>query len=97
MSPSPPEPLTAEDARILALEHGNIRGHTCKIVVVEGRRSVDEVRAHVAGRVHLAPPLLRRLAPEPRDGPPAWVDDETSTCRSTCARGPATVQFGRAS
>jgi len=32
------ELLSAEDARILALESGTVRGHTCKVIVIAGER-----------------------------------------------------------
>jgi diacylglycerol O-acyltransferase / wax synthase len=67
------ELLSAEDARILALESGNIRGHTCKVLVIAGARGVDEVRGHLAGRLDAVPRLKRRL--DPAAGPPAWSDD----------------------
>ena len=67
------EPLSAEDARILALESGTVRGHTCKVLVIGGEHEADEVREHVARRLDRVPRLTRRLAPGP--GPPAWADD----------------------
>ena len=66
-------PLSAEDARILALESGAIRGHTCKVMVIAGDRSADQLRAHLETRLGGAPQLTRRLDPAP--GPPAWDDD----------------------
>ena len=67
------EPLSAEDARILALKSGTVRGHTCKVLVIGGEHEADEVREHVARRLDRVPRLTRRLAPGP--GPPAWADD----------------------
>jgi diacylglycerol O-acyltransferase / wax synthase len=68
--------LSPEDAGILALESGTVRGHTCKVVVVGGAHSPAEVRAHLEPRLGLAPRLRQRLAPTPlRLAPPAWVDD----------------------
>jgi diacylglycerol O-acyltransferase len=78
----PLDRLSAEDVRILALEAGNIRGHVCKIVVLrpgEGRRvpTLDELRAHVDGRLDAAPRLRRRLIRSPfTAGSSLWVDDE---------------------
>ena len=70
------ERLSREDARILGLESGNVRGHTVKVFVVEGRHDVDAVRRHVAARLGAEPRLRQRLAPTPlRLAPPAWVDD----------------------
>jgi diacylglycerol O-acyltransferase / wax synthase len=66
------EPLSAEDAAILALEAGPVRGHTCKLVVLDGARGVADVRAHVGGRLGRERRLGLRLV----DGPaPAWAPD----------------------
>jgi diacylglycerol O-acyltransferase / wax synthase len=73
--------LSAEDVRILDLEAGNVRGHTCKLIVLEPRPgtplpSVDDLRAHIDARLDAAPRLRRRLVPTPlRLGPPVWADD----------------------
>ena len=67
------ELLSAEDARILALESGTIRGHTCKLIVIAGVRSAAEVRAQLEERLVSVPQLTRRL--DPAANPPAWVDD----------------------
>ena len=70
------ERLSREDARILGLESGNVRGHTVKVFLVEGRHDVDTVRRHVAARLGAEPRLRQRLAPTPLGlAPPAWVDD----------------------
>jgi hypothetical protein len=49
------ELLGAEDARILALESGTVRGHTCKVLVIAGERSAEQVRARLEER----PPPFR--------------------------------------
>jgi WS/DGAT/MGAT family acyltransferase len=67
------EPLSAEDARILALESGTIRGHTCKVIVLAGERSARQVREHLERRLHAVPRLMKRL--DPGTGPPAWSED----------------------
>jgi WS/DGAT/MGAT family acyltransferase len=67
------EPLTAEDARILALESGTIRGHTCKLIVIGGERSAEQIRAHLDGRLGAVPRLRRRL--DPAADAPVWIDD----------------------
>ena len=67
------ELLSAEDARILALESGTVRGHTCKVIVIAGERSAEQVRAHLAKRLAAVPRLTRRV--DPAAGPPAWNDD----------------------
>jgi WS/DGAT/MGAT family acyltransferase len=73
--------LTAEDARILKLEHGVIRGHTCKVLVLEGfggrpLPTLDALRAHVGARVGSAPRLRKRVVATPlRVANPVWLDD----------------------
>jgi diacylglycerol O-acyltransferase / wax synthase len=67
------ELLSAEDARILALESGTVRGHTCKVIVIAGERSAEQVRAHLEERLGAVPRLMQRL--DPGAGPPAWIDD----------------------
>jgi WS/DGAT/MGAT family acyltransferase len=72
--------LSAEDIRILNLETGNVRGHVCKVLVLEpGPRplpTVDDLRAHIDARLDAAPRLRRRLVKAPfRLGTPVWVDD----------------------
>jgi diacylglycerol O-acyltransferase len=67
------EQLSAEDARILALESGTIHGHTCKVIVAGGEHGPDEVRAHLSQRLAAFPRLRQRLAQSP--DAPAWVDD----------------------
>lgn len=73
-----PEVLTAEDLQMLALEAGNVVGHTCKVVVLQRTDdqaiSTADVRDHVAARVARAPRLTRRLGRD-GDGRPAWVAD----------------------
>ena len=72
-APMTRELLSAEDARILALESGTVRGHTCKVIVIAGERSAQQVRAHLETRIGAVPRLTRRL--DPAMGPPAWDDD----------------------
>lgn len=72
------EPLNREDARILELESGPIRGHTLKILVVEGPEdpSGRALRAEIAQRLPDVPRWRQRLVPAP--GTPtglAWQDD----------------------
>src|SRR3954454_18941720 len=66
------ERLTAEDARILALERGNIRGHTCKLLIVEGTHGIEKVREAVSARIAAVPRLKQRLS----ESPLSLVDDE---------------------
>jgi diacylglycerol O-acyltransferase / wax synthase len=80
------ELLSAEDARILALESGTIRGHTCKVIVLGGERSAEQVRAHLEERLDAVPRLRQRL--DPATGRPAWSDDpEFSLERHVTDRG----------
>ncbi|NLT07300.1 MAG: hypothetical protein GXY03_13470, partial [Solirubrobacterales bacterium] len=72
MSSPVPEPLSDEDARILALEDGPVRGHTCKVVLIGGPRTAAAIRERVAGRLAREPRLGVRLEEGER---PAWVPD----------------------
>jgi diacylglycerol O-acyltransferase len=67
------ELLSPEDARILALESGTVRGHTCKVIVIAGERTAQQVRAHLEKRLGAVPRLTQRL--DPVAHPPAWTDD----------------------
>jgi diacylglycerol O-acyltransferase / wax synthase len=73
--------LSAEDERILKLEGGAIRGHTCKVVVLkrpEGRAlpTLDALRASIDARLDAAPRLRKRLVMTPLGvAPPVWLDD----------------------
>jgi len=74
--------LSADDARILRLERGTVRGHTCKVILLEPGEhgslpSTDALREHVSTRLDAAPRLRRCLASTPLHlAPPAWVDDQ---------------------
>jgi diacylglycerol O-acyltransferase / wax synthase len=71
------ERLTTEDARILALERGNIRGHTCKVLIVDGAHAPEGVRRRLADRIGLVPRLRQRLVASPLGlAPPALVEDD---------------------
>jgi WS/DGAT/MGAT family acyltransferase len=72
MAPSVPEPLSVEDARILALEQGPVRGHTCKLVLLDGVRGVAELREHVGSRLDREHRLGIRLV---EGDAPAWEPD----------------------
>jgi diacylglycerol O-acyltransferase / wax synthase len=81
------ELLSEEDARILALESGTVRGHTCKVIVLAGERTAQQVRSHLEERLGAVPQLTRRLEDGP--GSPAWVDDPSfSIERQVIDRGP---------
>ena len=74
--------LTDQDAQILKLESGNVRGHTCKLVILEPPEgepapSVAELREQIAARLDRAPRFRRRLSPTPLGiANPIWIDDE---------------------
>jgi len=78
----PLDRLSAEDVRILDLEAGNIRGHTCKVLVLRPaagrpRPTLEQLRAHVDGSLDAAPRLRRRLVRSPLTaGGSIWIDDE---------------------
>lgn len=64
-------PLSREDRAILELESATVAGHTCKVLRLgAGAPSLDELRARVNARIHLAPPLTWRLAG--RAEAPVW-------------------------
>jgi WS/DGAT/MGAT family acyltransferase len=73
--------LNDQDTQILRLESGNVRGHTCKLVILDSRAGepapgVEELRAHISCRLDRAPRFRRRLAPSPFGiANPVWVDD----------------------
>jgi WS/DGAT/MGAT family acyltransferase len=79
--PEPLDRLSVQDARILKHEAGHIRGHTCKVLLVEEPReralpTVEEIRASLAARLDAAPRLRQRLAFTPLHvANPVWVDD----------------------
>ncbi|MGH3458296.1 wax ester/triacylglycerol synthase domain-containing protein [Aeromicrobium sp.] len=74
-----PTPLRMEDARILALESGPIRGHTLKVLTVEATDSelpVAELRAQMAERLQNQRPWTERLVPTPNlPSKLAWQED----------------------
>src|SRR5919204_666999 len=71
------ERLTREDARILGLETGNVRGHTCKVLLLDGRVQLDDLRSRILARLDRAPRLRQRLLAPRGFGRPVWVDDAT--------------------
>jgi len=72
MPSAAPEPLSVEDARILALEEGPVRGHTCKLVLLDGVRGVEELREHVGSRLDREHQLGARLV---EGDTPTWEPD----------------------
>jgi hypothetical protein len=69
------ERLSREDARILRLETGNVCGHTCKALMLDGRVRLDDLREHVAERLPAAPRLLQRPVAPRGFRRPVWVED----------------------
>jgi diacylglycerol O-acyltransferase / wax synthase len=73
--------LTADDVQILKREGGVVRGHTCKVLVLErcGERllpTLDAIREHVNAQLDAAPRLRQRLVSTPlRVANPVWLDD----------------------
>jgi diacylglycerol O-acyltransferase / wax synthase len=73
--------LSADDVQILKREGGAVRGHTCKVLVLErsgGRPlpSLQALREHVGARLDAAPRLRKRLVTTPlRVANPVWLDD----------------------
>ena len=73
--------LSAQDAQILRLEAGPIRGHSAKVIVLEpagehALPSLAELRAAIAARLDAAPRLRQRLVRSPLPmSRPAWADD----------------------
>jgi diacylglycerol O-acyltransferase / wax synthase len=66
--------LGDEDRAILDLECETVVGHTCKVIRLAPRGlDADSVRTIIAGRIHEAPLLTRRLGGTP--DAPAWVID----------------------
>lgn len=72
-------PLGAEDARILALENGPIRGHTLKVLIVDDDADMPPLEALRAQMTRRLPALERwtqRLVPAPGTASGlAWQDD----------------------
>jgi diacylglycerol O-acyltransferase / wax synthase len=77
----PLDRLSVQDAQILRLEAGAIRGHTCKVLVLEPvgggpLPTLADLRAQIDANLDAAPRLRRRLAPTPLGvARPVWVDD----------------------
>ena len=77
----PLDRLSAQDVRILKLEATRIRGHTCKVMLLEesperALPTLAEIRTSIAARLDAAPRLRQRLAYIPLHvANPVWVDD----------------------
>ncbi len=77
----PLDRLSAEDVEILKREAGPIRGHTCKVMVIEQPRdgalpTIEQLRASIAARLDAAPRMRQRLVYTPLHAAgPVWLDD----------------------
>lgn len=77
----PLDRLSAQDVKLIKSEAGRIRGHTCKLILVEAPSqgalpTLEEIRADIAARLDAAPRLRQRLAFTPLHvANPVWVDD----------------------
>lgn len=67
------EPLSTDDARILALESDAVRGHALKLLILEPGTALDldAVRAGVLSRLAAFPRARQRVE---GSSPPAWED-----------------------
>jgi diacylglycerol O-acyltransferase / wax synthase len=87
--------LSAEDARILKLERRAVRGHTCKVIVLErfGDRPLptfEAIRTNVEARLDAARRLRQRVVPTPlRVAGPVWLDDPQFDIRRHVTQVPA--------
>jgi len=77
---APREPLSVDDAAILALESEAIAGHTMKVIVLEPGDeplSLERLRESVAARLESEPRARQRIeVPAEGDQRPCWVVDE---------------------
>ena len=81
---SRPDALTPLESAFLHLESGRSPIHIGTVGVFEGAPlrdadgslALDRIRAHIEGRLHLAPKLRRRVQRAVLPGaPPVWIDD----------------------
>ncbi|MEI2731299.1 MAG: wax ester/triacylglycerol synthase family O-acyltransferase [Dermatophilaceae bacterium] len=69
--------MTAYDASFLALDGPVSVGHVCTTAIFAGDITLDQLRTHVAARLHRAPILRRKLRSSLLGvGRPWWVDDD---------------------
>jgi WS/DGAT/MGAT family acyltransferase len=74
------EQLTGLDATFLSMENKTTYGHVTALSIYDeseaGEVSIQEMRALVEERLHLIPPMRRRLAPIPLGlDHPFWIED----------------------
>lgn len=90
------ERLTDEDARILARERGEVRGHMCKVLVVDGEHDADELRARVGPRLARVPRLSDCLVEAPLGlAPPAWLPSERFALDRQIRDGPRAATWAQ--
>ena len=100
--------LTDEDTQILKLGRGMIRGHTCKVLVLEpptdssggaaGPRlpTVEEIRDRVRSRLHHAPRFRKHVKRTPLGlANPVWVDDPEFDIGNHITRLPVEGELSR--
>src|SRR4051794_4615934 len=96
------ERLSREDTEILELEHGQIAGHTVKVLVLERGPNVPaltlpRLRARVAERIGRVRRARQRLEPTPLGlAAPVWVDDATFSGDEHVRRAPTKGAVGAA-
>ncbi|CAH0140487.1 wax ester/triacylglycerol synthase domain-containing protein [Microbacterium sp. Bi128] len=83
------EPLSPDDARILALESDAVRGHALKLLILEPGTALDldAVRANVLARLAAFPRARQRVVDGP-DGP-SWQDADDLDPRAHVRKFPA--------
>jgi diacylglycerol O-acyltransferase len=90
------ERLTDEDVRILARERGEVRGHMCKVLVVDGEHDADELRARVGPRLARVPRLSDCLVEAPLGlAPPAWLPSERFALDRQIRDGPRAATWAQ--
>jgi diacylglycerol O-acyltransferase / wax synthase len=88
------ERLSRQDTEILELEHGQIAGHTLKLLVVErppkvAALTLPRLRARIAERIPYARRARQRLQPIPLGlAAPVWVDDAAFSVDAHVRRAP---------
>jgi len=93
--------LTPDDVQILKREAGAIRGHTCKVLVLERSDekplpTLDAIREHISARLDGAPRLRQRLVQTPlRVANPVWLDDPEFDITRHVTRAPTDHVLGR--
>lgn len=97
----PLDRLSAEDVEILKREAGPIRGHTCKVMVIEQPRdgalpTIEQLRASIAARLDAAPRMRQRLVYTPLHAAgPVWLDDPEFDLERHVGRFPITEPVSR--